>query len=188
MKYYKLELDIERENDIVCHYQNDFGIRQNTFIVGKFYEGWDDKFEFFYDKTEGYALTDYVANDKGWFVVSNKLKTILKTMNTSIQFLPVRIIEKGSNELLEGYCIANIIRVVDALCLERSDYFETEISGIGIIYTISRYAVYAEKTEDSDIFKLSNRQEIPIFASERFKERVKEENIIGICMREIEVV
>ena len=44
-------------------------------------------------------LTDYVANDKGWFVVSNKLKNILKTMNTSIQFLPVRIIEKGSNEL-----------------------------------------------------------------------------------------
>lgn len=188
MKYYKLALDMERENDIVCYYQNDFGVRQNTFNVGKFYEGWDDKFEFYYDKTEGYVLTDYVANDRGWFVVSNKLKNILKTMNTSIQFLPVRIIEKGSNELLEGYCIANIIRVVDALCLERSDYFETEISGIGIIYTVSRYAVYAEKTGDSDIFKLSNRQEIPIFASERFKERVKEENITGICMREIEVV
>ena len=31
---------------------------------------------------------------------------------------------------MEGYCIANIIRVVDALCLERLDYFETEISGI----------------------------------------------------------
>lgn len=99
MKYYKLALDMERENDIVCYYQNDFGVRQNTFNVGKFYEGWDDKFEFYYDKTEGYVLTDYVANDRGWFVVSNKLKNILKTMNTSIQFLPVRIIEKGSNEL-----------------------------------------------------------------------------------------
>lgn len=33
MKYYKLALDMERKND--------FGIRQNTFNVGKFYEGWD---------------------------------------------------------------------------------------------------------------------------------------------------
>ena len=23
MKYYKLSMDMERENDIVCHYQND---------------------------------------------------------------------------------------------------------------------------------------------------------------------
>lgn len=28
MKYYKLSMDMERENDIVCHYQNDYGIRK----------------------------------------------------------------------------------------------------------------------------------------------------------------
>lgn len=31
MKYYKLSMDMERENDIVCHYQNDYGIQQNVF-------------------------------------------------------------------------------------------------------------------------------------------------------------
>lgn len=66
-------MDAQGENDIVCHYQDDFGIRQNVLNVGKIYEGWDGRFEFFYDETEGYVLTDYVANDKGWFVVSNKL-------------------------------------------------------------------------------------------------------------------
>lgn len=187
MKYYKLTMDMEREDDIVCHYQDDFGLQQNVFNVGKFYDGWDGKFEFYYDKTEGYELTDYLANDKGWFVVSNKLKRILETMNSEIQFLAVHIIEKNSNENLEGYYIANIIRVVDALCLEKSDYFETEISGMGIIYTVSKYGIYAEKTEGSDIFKLSNRQEIPIFVSERFKKSMEEENITGICLREIKV-
>lgn len=187
MKYYKLTMDMERENDIVCHYQDDLGLQQNIFNVGKVYEGWDGKFEFYYDKTEGYVLTDYIANDKGWFVVSDKLQKILKTMNTEIQFLPVRIVEKNSNEVLEKYSIANITRVVDALCLEKSDYFETEIPGIGIIYTVSKYSIYSEKTCDSDIFKLSNNNEIPIFVSERFKKIMEEENITGICLREIKV-
>lgn len=187
MKYYKLSMDMERENDIVCHYKNDFGIKQNVFTVGKLYEGWDNKFEFYYDKQEGEFPTDYLANDKGWFVVSEKLHEILKSVNTEIQFLPVKIIENNSKEELKGYYIANIIRVVDALCLDKSEYFETEIPGIGTIYTVSKYGIFAEKTEGSDIFKLSNRQEIPIFVSERFMEVIERENITGISLREISV-
>ena len=30
MKYYKLSMDMERENDIVCHYQNDY----DYFLLG----------------------------------------------------------------------------------------------------------------------------------------------------------
>ena len=37
MKYYKLSMDMERENDIVCHYKNDYGIHQNVFNVGRLY-------------------------------------------------------------------------------------------------------------------------------------------------------
>ena len=143
MKYYKLSMDMERENDIVCHYQNDYGIQQNVFNVGRFYENWDGKFEFYYNKMEGHVLTDYIAN---------------------------------------------ITRVVDALCLEKSLYFETEIPSIGTIYTVSKYCIYDERTENSDIFKLANRQEIPIFVSERFKKIIEEEKITGICLQEIKVV
>ena len=182
MKYYKLSMDMERENDIVCHYQNDYGIQQNVFNVGRFYENWDGKFEFYYNKMEGHVLTDYLANDKGWFVVSNRLQSILQKLNTEIQYLPVRIVEENSNENLEEYYIANITRVVDALCLEKSLYFETEIPSIGTIYTVSKYCIYDERTENSDIFKLANRQEIPIFVSERFKKIIEEEKITGICL------
>ena len=188
MKYYKLTMDMERKNDIVCHYENNFNIQQNTFSVGKVFKGWNNKFYFYYDKQEGYVATDYLANDKGWFLVSNKLKRLLEGMNTEIQFLSIRIIEKSSNEELIGYYIANITKLVDALCLEKSEYFETEIPGIGTIYTVSKYGIFAEKTEDLDIFKLSNRQEIPIFVSERFRKAIKRENITGICLSEISVI
>ena len=134
---------------------------------------------------EGHVLTDYLANDKGWFVVSNRLQSILQKLNTEIQYLPVRIVEENSNENLEEYYIANITRVVDALCLEKSLYFETEIPSIGTIYTVSKYCIYDERTENSDIFKLANRQEIPIFVSERFKKIIEEEKITGICLQKL---
>ena len=76
---------------------------------------------------------------------------------------------------------------MDALCLDKSQYFETEIEGIGIIYTVSKYGIYAEKTEGADVFKLANRQQIPIFVSERFKSLIEEENITGISLIEINV-
>ena len=53
MKYYKLSMDMERENDIICHFQNDYGIQQNALNTGKVFENWDDRFEFFYTKEEG---------------------------------------------------------------------------------------------------------------------------------------
>lgn len=188
MKYYKLTIDMDRNNDIVCYYSGDLEVDQNIFITGKYYSGSYMDFKFFYTEQEGDVLTDYLANDKGWFVVSEKLQNILKSLNTQIQFLPVRITEKNKNIEIKGYCIANILRVVDALCLDASDYFETEIPGLGIIYTVSKYGIYAERTEGSDIFKLSKKQEIPVFASENFKFLVEKEDITGIFLREIKVV
>ena len=186
MKYYKLSMDMERQYDIVCHYKNDFGIQQNALNIGKVFDDWDDRFEFYYDKKEGNIWTDYLANDKGWFLVSDKLKALLEFINTNIQFLPVRIIEKD-DKVVKQYHIANIIKVVDALCLEKSQYFTTEIEGRGTIYTVSKYGVYAEKTEGADVFKLSNRQQIPIFVSEKFKKLIEENSITGISLIEIGV-
>lgn len=187
MKYYKLSTDMERENDIVCHYENDYGIQQNALNIGKIFEGWDERFEFFYTKEEGDVWTDYLANDKGWFLISNKLKKLLELVNTDIQFFATKVKERNNEDDINEYYVANIVKVVDALCLDKSQYFETEIEGIGIIYTVSKYGVYAKKTEGADVFKLANRQQIPIFVSERFKDLIESEDITGISLVEINV-
>lgn len=111
----------------------------------------------------------------------------MESVNTDIQFLTVKIKEKNSKDIINNYYIANVIKVVDALCLEKSQYFETEIEGRGTIYTVSKYGVYAEKTDDADVFKLSNRQQIPIFVSEKFKDIIEKNNITGILLSEISV-
>ena len=99
-----------------------------------------------------------------------------------------KVKKEDSEEAFCEYYIANIIKVVDALCLEKSQYFETEIEGIGTIYTVSKYGIYADKTDGADIFKLSNRQQIPIFVSETFKNMIEKENITGISLSEISVM
>lgn len=66
MKYYKLFMDMERENDIVCHYENDYGIQQNALNIGKKFDKWDDRFAFFYAYYKAYVLDEYENNDM-WY-------------------------------------------------------------------------------------------------------------------------
>lgn len=187
MKYYKLTMDMERENDIVCHFDNEFDIPQNALVVGKKYDGWNENLEIYYSSEEGHVWTDYLSNDKGWFLISEKLKTLLESVNTDIQFLKVLVREYKDNRLRKYYYFANVLRVVDALCLEKSKYFETEIAGVGTVYTVSKYCIFADKTENSDVFKLANRQQIPLFVSEKFKNIIDEYAITGISLNEIKV-
>lgn len=187
MKYYKLGMDTERKNDIIGHLDKGKDTPQNMFIVGKKLELEEAEYCFFYDRMEGNVITDYLANDKGWFLVSTKLKVLLETVNTEIQFFPVKVVEKQSGEELLGYYIANITRVVDALCLEKSTYFTTELEDLGPIHTVIKYGILAEKTEDSDVFKLANQQQVPIFVSERFARLITEHAITGIRLQMINV-
>lgn len=43
MKYYKLSMDMNGENDIICHFDDKFTIPQNALIMGKYFNQWDDK-------------------------------------------------------------------------------------------------------------------------------------------------
>lgn len=185
MRFYKLGMDTERTDDIIAHYEEDFGIGLNTMVVAERYEGWDGRFTFFYDQSEGRCPSDYLANDKGWFVVSGKLKKMMETLNTDIQYLPVKVREKSGGPA-HPYYIANILRVADALCLEQSDHVSTYLKKMDLtVHTVSKYAVYEAKVEGADVFKLADQQKIPIFVSERFKEKMEKENITGIELYEI---
>lgn len=187
MNFYKLQMDRERDNDILAHYEDDCGIYLTEMVIGRRFEGWDERFSFYYDQSEESFPSDYLANDKGWFVVSDKLKWLMESLNTEIQYLPVEVWERNGRRSYQYY-IANILKMVDALCLEKSDYFTTNTKKLGPIHTVSKFAVYEDKVGGADVFKLVNRQEIPIFVSERFKERIEEEGITGIELMQIRTV
>lgn len=175
MKFYKLGIEVsgENENDIVCHYKDDLGIQQYEFKTGQTFDRWDGSFKFYYDKSEGEVPTDYLANDMGWFVVSRRLKTIMETLNTKIEYFQVDTVELKSGDRLEGYYIANILRVVDALCLEESDYHEIQTKSVGTIYNVRKYAIYESKVENSDIFKLEIDRKFLFMFQKYLKKKLK---------------
>lgn len=186
MHYYKLTMDMTRENDVVLHCKNCAGIGLNTFVTGEYYSE-VHSITFYYSEDEGGVWTDYLANDKGWFIVSERFKSLLQKMNSDIQFIDVGIYDVEGVNVEKKYYIANIIKVVDALCLDKSDYFETYIEGKGIIYSVSKYGIYEKKTEGADIFKLDNWQQVPIFVSETFKKTIEQNECTGMSFREIAV-
>ena len=116
MKYYKLSMEMNRENDIICHFDDKFTIPQNALIMGKYFNQWDDKTVIRFSIEEGSVWTDYLANDKGWFLVSEKLKKILESVDTDIQFLKVTVEEYNGLRLSRKYYCANVLQVVGALC------------------------------------------------------------------------
>ncbi|AQY50464.1 hypothetical protein PWEIH_00410 [Listeria weihenstephanensis FSL R9-0317] len=188
MRYYKLLMDSSGDNDIVCHYENDYGIQQYDLKMGKKFDGWNEDFEFYYDVTEGEQATDYLANDMGWLVVSGKLKKVMEDLGVQAEFFAVNIREKTTSTRLNNYYVANIIETVDALCLTESEYFETVTKKAGTVYTIQKYAVYGDRLVEKNIFKLPNRQEIPVFVSAVFKEIVEKQRLTGMEFLEIRVI
>lgn len=181
MKYYKLTTDMSGENDIVCHYDNDFGIEQNKLITGEYFNDWNENFCFYYNEAEGEILTDHLANDKGWFLVSTDLKNLISELTEHVQFINVKIINKITQNVLNTYYVCNILNVVpDALYLEHSTYFTINTTEKGEVHVIMKYAVNQDKLKSEHIFKLPENYNIPLFVSEVFKNKVKEKNITGL--------
>jgi len=187
MKYYKLSMDMEKEKGIILHCKNRERFESYTFKDGEYYYDENEGIELFFDGKEGDIWTDYLANDEGWFIVSEKLRQILQGLNSEIQFINIIIFDNEGISIGEKYYIANIVKVVDALCLDKSDYFETYIEGKGTIYSVSKYGIYENKTEGADIFKLDNWQQIPIFVSETFKNTIEKNGCTGMSFLEIAV-
>ena len=59
---------------------------------------------FYYDEEEGSVWTDYLANDKGWFIVSERFKSLLQKMNSDIQFIDVSIYNIKGVNTEKKYC------------------------------------------------------------------------------------
>ena len=187
MHYYKLKFDDSCDDDIMCHCEETYGIEQYELKEGKFFKSWDERITFYFDPNEGERQTDYLGNNLGWFIVSSQLKEVLDGLeNNNIQYFPVRIINKRTKELLEGYYVANIINLVDALCLDHSKYSVFELDGEKV-YSIQKYALTKENVTGKHVIKLKG-DEIPVFVSERFKEEVEKKEIIGCDFQEVKVV
>lgn len=72
-KYYKLSMDMNGENDIICHFDDKFTIPQNALIMGKYFNQWDDKTVIRF-QSEKEVFGPIIWQMKRMVLVSEKLK------------------------------------------------------------------------------------------------------------------
>ena len=189
MNYYKLIYDYENDADAICCFSKDLSdMNQYSVMQGLFIDSWNDKITLYYDNEEGNRKTDFLGNDMGWFIVSEKFKQVLNAGKIEgIQYLPLNIKNVTDNKPLEGYSVANVYNLADARDLNHSKYNEFEIDENKKILSIMLYALRKEKIGGLDIFKLKN-DAIPIFVSEKFVDSIAKNAITGCSFLEVKVI
>lgn len=188
MRYFKLVYDFENDDDYVIVTSNKKAEEYDDKLVkGELIKNWDREMKFKYNVEEGKILTDYLASDNGWFIVSKKFRDLMKeTIGKSIQYLDINIINSITKEDDNTYKVANVTTLLDALDLENSiyDFFELDDEKI---LSVEKYALKKEKINNYNIFRLKD-ESIPIFVSEEVKNIIEENLLIGFKFLEVKVV
>ncbi|WP_349407789.1 imm11 family protein [Pseudalkalibacillus sp. SCS-8] len=187
MRYFKLLLDDSNENDVVGHCNNTHGYEQYELSNGKFIQDWNTDITFVFNPSEGDRLTDYLANNLGWFIVSTRFKEVLCDLDEDgVQYLPVKVVNSEDNTVLNNYYVANVINVVDAINFNHSDYSVISLDNEKI-YSIRKYALDKNEINMNHLFKLKGL-EIPLFVSESVEKLVTKNNITGCDFLEVKVI
>ena len=181
MQYFKLSFDDNNSNnDIVC-YSTDKLYRVDQYDVeqGKLITHWDNRITFYYDPEYGNTRTDLLANDLGWFLISDKFKNALENISLyGVQYLDIKVINSKNNKLLGKYYVANIYNLIDALDLENSKYTEWDVGEVEKIISVQVFALKKEKISGVYIFRLRDHPET-IFISDVVKKVIEKNGITG---------
>lgn len=189
MKYYRLLPDGERIGDVVCRsiesYQSEFHV-DNEYVLneGRYISTWDENFVFEYDPNEGTVFSDYITNDLGWILISEKMKRVMQDAGeVSIQFLPVVIKNKETNETHHQYSVLNVTQLTDALDLNNSEYKEFKTTDHTMLL-VKKFAILKAKVAGKHVLRLLN-QDGPLFCSEAVVSSLTHAGVTGCDFLEV---
>lgn len=188
MKYYKLIYDYENDDNYVgCLPENMYGIDEFDIMDGEKICKWNCDISFAYNPDEGNVFTDYLANSYRWLIVSSKFRNVMdELLSKEVEYLPINIINKKDKTIEETYTVMNVIVSLDALDLENSIYNEFELDDEKII-SVERYTLKKESIKKHHIFKLKG-DTIPVFVSEKVKDIIINNDLLGFAFLEVKVV
>lgn len=189
MRYYKLLYDYEHDHDAIMLEidEKSLGFDRYDAERGKRFDAWNEDITFHIDTTQGLRITDYIANNLVWFLVTGKFRQILDNIASgSIQFLPVRVSNGGGNIGLAECYLANITSLIDALDLGNSEYFYIDTDNKEKVLSVVKFALKRSRIPDIDIFRIQDDY-FSIFVSETIKKTVKKNGITGCDFLEVKV-
>lgn len=186
MRYYKMAIDMERTGDVICHSPSVPEI--NQYCRGRVEEPLPAGFRFTYRLQEGSGLTDWLANDKGWLLVSEAFRQqVLQAVQTEVQLLPADVVCEEDG-FCHRYWVVNVLALADALHLPGSEYSVFQVPGRDApFYSVRKYCLSAPAIGERGLFKLTGDHVIPLFCSEKVKVLCEKAGLTGIDFVEVRV-
>lgn len=168
------------------------GYKNWHFTMAKKIENWDGtawlkSVERYFDGSP----TDVLGNDYALPIYSQKLRDALdKAGITGIQYLPIKVYHRNGDEI-KGYAIANILNIVPALDLSKSDYqvypndhFLPERRGK--VRYVGKFVLKKSKLNGYDVIRLVDYDVVELVSS-RFKEAFEKAKCNGYTFTEVEL-
>lgn len=185
MKYYKLMYDYQNDNDVInCTVENLNNFNRYDVEKGLSISNWDIGIRMSFESGDGIRFSDYVANNMGWFVVTQRFKEILeKVQNFGLQIIPIDVINRLDSNLHATFYLVNICSLLDGLDLEHSKYsvFST---GKEKLTSVKVYSLKKDAISGHHIFRVKEST-LAIFVSEILKEELEKNKITGCDFLEV---
>jgi hypothetical protein len=187
VKYYKLLKDYNNKFETGITSIEDYNLYNYDLSTGVFVENWEKPLIFEYLLNEDEFIADYALNDSSLFIISPKFNTLLSEFAPcNMQMLSVILKDQKSNLLIEGYVIANVLEIVDAINYEHSTYDVFDLDD-DQVYSFVKYAINRNEISGKHIFKLIGAEQ-PIFISEEVKDEIERQGITGCDFLEVKII
>ncbi|MCK4608548.1 MAG: hypothetical protein KAT71_03625 [Gammaproteobacteria bacterium] len=189
MEYFKLVFNYKQFGDTCLSARDDLEADKYDLEKGAAIENWPKTFQLYYNsKKDGEEFTDYQNNTLDWFLVSNKLKNIISSLQTkNIQFLPINIFDVANGKIRIDYNVTNICNILENVFdFENTIFYGEQPKKKDAIYPPPKFYALKSKMIDKNIhiFKI---REFPwsIFVSKEFKTLVTKNKLTGCAFMDV---
>lgn len=190
--FWVVDCDNTVKNPFVADSEDLKGVNEWDLCIGKSMRDWDAAawFQAKKPKNDGNP-DDILQNALGLPIYSARLQNALKKSGVrGIQYLPIKVL-RPNGSLIDGFAIANILNLIPALDLEKSDYdlFPNDYflpERRGQFRAIRKAVLRRASLSEHDIIRLKEF-ELNIYVSERFKKVFEEGKFTGYSFHECEL-
>lgn len=176
-KFYVVSID-DSDPDALSSPQKDTkGLDRFCLYKGKWIQDWPEGVTFWF--TEGEHPQDYMMGGAYWPLVSERVRLVFEQHQIGgVQFLPVRVFRKKTNNEVGKYWALHVVQEVEALDWTHTIWTTLDIKKIEEhpLLSILLPALIWEKVKDVDIFRLKVREKagFQAFVSAKLKTFLEE--------------
>lgn len=149
-------------------------------------QDWPDDLalQFTKNRPEGMNLTDWVGNQFGWLLVSDRFKRLLEESGApDVEYLPVKMTNHKGRIAAEDCWIVNMLNLKEAVDRGRS-VFDVDAADEDLIFSFDKLVLRDDVIASGPvIFRLKERPRL-VLVRQDLAERIQQERLTGLLLVE----